>query len=112
MEKYSILSSPLTIQSVYKILTEKQQLELSADAIEKIKKCRSYLDKKIENQKEPIYGVTTGFGSLCNTSVSEKDLGKLQENLMMSHACGMGDKVPEEIVRLMLLFVVRLFAYS
>jgi histidine ammonia-lyase len=112
METYSILSSPLTLQSVYKILTEKQQLELSADAVKKIKKCRSYLDKKIENQKEPIYGVTTGFGSLCNRSVSEKDLGKLQENLMMSHACGMGNEVPSEIVRLMLLLKIQSLSYG
>ncbi|MDR2407372.1 MAG: histidine ammonia-lyase [Bacteroidales bacterium] len=112
MNKYSILSSPLTLHSVYRILIEKQQLELSADAIKKIRKCRSYLDKKIEKQKEPIYGVTTGFGSLCNTSISEKDLVKLQENLMMSHACGMGDEVPTEIVRLMLLLKIQSLSYG
>ncbi|MDR1180583.1 MAG: histidine ammonia-lyase, partial [Bacteroidales bacterium] len=112
MKKYQILSSQLTLQSIYKIITEEQRLELSPTAIDKIEKCRNYLDEKIRNQKEPIYGVNTGFGSLCNTSISEKDLGKLQENLMMSHACGMGEEVPLEIVKLMLLLKIQSLSYG
>jgi histidine ammonia-lyase len=112
METYSILSNPMTLQSVHTIIAEKQHLELSAVAVEKIKKCRIYLDKKIAGQKEPIYGVTTGFGSLCNTSVSEEDLEKLQENLVMSHACGMGEEVPLEIVQLMLLLKIQSLSYG
>ncbi len=112
MKIYKILSEPLNLKSVHEIITEKQQLELSHTAIKKIEKCRDYLDKKIKKQKEPIYGVTTGFGSLCNTSVPEKDLGKLQENLMMSHACGMGEEVPQEIVKLMLLLKIQSLSYG
>jgi histidine ammonia-lyase len=112
MEKYQILSSSLTLQSIYKIITEEQRLELSPAAVGNIEKCRNYLDEKIKNQKEPIYGVNTGFGSLCNTSISEKDLGKLQENLMMSHACGMGEEVPGEIVKLMLLLKIQSLSYG
>ena len=112
MKKYKILSQPLTLKAVHEIITENKQLELSADAKKRIQKCRDYLDEKVKKQKEPIYGVTTGFGSLCNTSISEKDLGKLQENLMMSHACGMGEEVPQEIVRLMLLLKIQSLSYG
>lgn len=112
MKKHKISNKPLTLKTVHEITTENMQLELSSDATKKIKKCRDYLDEKVKNQKEPIYGVTTGFGSLCNTSISEKDLGKLQENLMMSHACGMGEEVPQEIVRLMLLLKIQSLSYG
>jgi histidine ammonia-lyase len=112
MEKYKILNTPLVLQAINIIITDKYQLELSPAAIESIKRCRNYLDKKIKSQEEPIYGVTTGFGSLCDTSVSEDDMGKLQENLMMSHACGMGDEVPREIVKLMLLFKIQSLSYG
>ena len=112
MKKYKILSRPLSLKSVNSVLVENKKLELSPLAVEKIQKCRTYLDEKIKKQKEPIYGVTTGFGSLCNTSVSEENLGKLQENLMMSHACGMGEEVPSEIVKLMLLFKIQSLSYG
>ncbi len=112
MRTHKISDKKLTLKEVDKILSENQTLELSATAIQRIKKCRQFLDDKIKNQSAPVYGVTTGFGSLCNTSVSEQDLGKLQENLMMSHACGMGDEVPEDIVRLMLLLKVQSLSYG
>ncbi|MDR1459999.1 MAG: histidine ammonia-lyase [Bacteroidales bacterium] len=112
MEKYKILSESLSLQSISKIITEKQHLELSPVAIDKIEKCRNYLDEKIKDQKEAIYGVNTGFGSLCNTSISEEDLDKLQKNLMTSHACGMGEEVPLEIVKLMLLLKIQSLSYG
>jgi len=112
MKKYQILSEYLTLKSVNEIITENKMLELSPLAIERIKKCRTYLDEKIKEQKEPIYGITTGFGSLCDTTISEQDMGKLQENLMMSHACGMGEEVPEEIVKLMLLLKIQSLSYG
>ena len=112
MKNHKISSKPLTLKIVHEIITENKQLELSSDATKRIRKCRDYLDEKVKKQKEPIYGVTTGFGSLCNTSISEKDLGKLQENLMMSHACGMGEEVPQDIVRLMLLLKIQSLSYG
>ena len=78
------------------------RIELSEGARERILTCREYLDKKISVQKEPIYGVTTGFGKLCEYNISHDDLNTLQRNLVMSHACGMGEEVSAEVVRLML----------
>src|SRR5690606_28901516 len=60
----------------------------------------------------PVYGINTGFGSLCNVVINSRDLGQLQENLVKSHACGMGDEVPEDIVRLMLLLKIQSLAYG
>ena len=70
--------------------------------------CRSFLDEKSDNST-PIYGVNTGFGSLCNKSISKEDLEELQVNLVISHACGFGEEVPSSIVKLMLLFKSSVF---
>ena len=79
--------------------------------MERIHKCREYLDKKAVGGT-PIYGVTTGFGSLCNVSIDRKDLSTLQRHLIMSHACGTGERVPSEIVKLMMLLKVQSLAYG
>src|SRR5574344_124796 len=107
-----ISSERLTLQHVSEIIEHKMTLALSEDAIARINKCRAYLDKKMETQKEPIYGVTTGFGSLCNVSISRDELSQLQKNLVMSHACGMGEEVPQEVVRLMLLNKIQSLSYG
>lgn len=74
MAKHKISAKKLTLKQVEKILNSNTKLELSDDAKERINNCRNYLDKKMETQKEPIYGVTTGFGSLCNISISKEEL--------------------------------------
>ncbi len=74
--------------------------------------CREYLDEKLKNNSSPIYGITTGFGSLHKKTISSDQLNKLQENLVMSHACGTGDVVREDIVRLMLLLKIHGLSYG
>lgn len=88
------------------------RLALSEDAMEKISRCRAYLDEKIKNARHPIYGINTGFGSLYNRHISSDQLEKLQENLVKSHACGTGAAVPEEIVKLMLFLKIQSLAYG
>ncbi len=80
----------------------KKPVNLSAAAIGRILDNRNYLDKKLK-KGETHYGINTGFGSLCDVRISDSQLSKLQENLVCSHACGMGDEVPEDVVQLMLL---------
>ena len=94
------------------LLREDTQIVLGEEACERIVKCREYLDNRMKRQKEPIYGITTGFGSLCNVSVGEDQLSRLQKNLVMSHACSLGDPVPVRIVRLMLAFKIKSLAYG
>ncbi len=107
-----INSDRLTISKVEEIITKGYRLALSDDAKERINQCREYLDRKMENAGRPIYGVTTGFGSLCNISVDKENLSTLQKNLMMSHACGTGARVPSEIVRLMLFLKAQSLSYG
>lgn len=102
----------LDIEMVSEIINKNYKLEISDDAKNKIKKCRLFLENKIKNSKEPIYGINTGFGSLCNTSISNDELEQLQENLVKSHACGMGDEVDSEIVKLMMLLKVQALSYG
>lgn len=100
---HHIGSEALTFETVHKILSQNYKLKLSDDARARIQKCRDYLDNKIKTEDRPIYGITTGFGSLCNKSISHEELSQLQANLVMSHACSTGDEVRPDIVRLMLL---------
>jgi histidine ammonia-lyase len=112
MSVYTITSALLELSTIEKIIAEGQKLSLSDDAKKKIVAGRKYLDKKLKETKEPIYGINTGFGALYNKSVSESDLEKLQRNLVMSHACGAGEEVPMQIVKLMLLLKVQGLSYG
>ena len=95
--------APLTIENITEWLNNRYPIVLSEEGKARINHCREYLDNKVKESDVPIYGVTTGFGSLCNRSISTEQLTTLQENLVKSHACSMGDEVRPDIVRLMLL---------
>ena len=112
MEYHHISAERLTIARVREILERHLPIALSDDAKRRIVRCREYLDRKMENPDRPIYGITTGFGSLCDISIGRKDLAQLQRNLVMSHACGTGERVPSEIVRLILVFKIQSLAYG
>ncbi len=109
---HHISPSRLTIDRVGQIIDQKMQLALSDESRALIERCRTYLDNKMATQTEPIYGITTGFGSLCNISIGHDQLSQLQVNLVMSHACGTGERVPAEIVRLMLLLKIQSLSYG
>ena len=102
MSIYKIGEKMLSLSVIAEIIAEDKQLALGSKAKKKIKDCRDYLDDKIQKSDTPIYGINTGFGALYNHKISSKDLRKLQNNLVLSHACGTGDKVPDEIVKIML----------
>ncbi|WP_299149504.1 histidine ammonia-lyase [uncultured Dokdonia sp.] len=107
-----ISSEILDLKTIATILEEHKKLQLSEESILNINTSRTYLDKKIKNSKTPVYGVNTGFGSLCNVAIQDENLTKLQENLVRSHACGTGDYVPKDIVKLMLLLKVQSLSYG
>ncbi len=113
MESHHIISDKLLNLPIVKdIILKNKRLQLSKSAIKKIEKCRNYLDNKMMNNDQPIYGINTGFGSLYKVKINNSDLTKLQENLVMSHACGTGEEVPAEIVKLMLLFKIQSLSYG
>lgn len=103
MKTYEIGSSLLTYDLIEEILNSKATLSLSEEGEKRIRHCREYLDRKTDDTEEQIYGVTTGFGSLCNKHISTSELSELQENLVKSHSCSVGTPVDPVIVRLMLL---------
>lgn len=105
-------AKPLQLNDIKTIVEKHHKIKLSEQAKKQIKNCRSYLDKKLKSNKQPIYGINTGFGSLCNIIIPDTDIEKLQENLVMSHACGMGEEVPAEIVRLMLLLKIQALSFG
>ena len=109
---HSIDSNPLDLATIHTILSSNEKLSLSKSAIERIQKCRAYLDEKMSSMSTPIYGINTGFGALYNVKIKGENLQKLQENLVMSHACGTGDEVPQEIVKLMLLLKIQSLSYG
>ena len=106
MSNYFDLGSKLNSDLIEKILSKNQKLRLSLMAKEKIQKSRSFLEKSIKNGNKKIYGVNTGFGSLCDKEIPTDKINDLQENLILSHACGTGDIVPKEIAKLMLLLKI------
>ncbi len=109
---HQISSETLEIMTISDIVFQNRKIELSKASIEKISECRTYLDDRLSGQDEPIYGINTGFGSLYNVKISKDKLTLLQENLVMSHACGIGDIVPNEIVKLMLLLKIQSLSYG
>ena len=109
---HTISNKHLTIEKVNEIVSKGLKLELSKESEAAIVKCRKFLDSKMEDIGRPVYGVTTGFGSLCNITIPAEDLSQLQHNLVMSHACGTGETVRPEIVKLMLLLKVQSLSYG
>lgn len=102
----------LDLNIINDLVLSSKKLQLSEGATERIVNCRAFLDEKMKTNKNPIYGINTGFGSLYNVKINNKNLTKLQENLMLSHACGTGDYVPREIVKLMLFLKIQSLSYG
>ena len=107
-----ISSEVLSLEALQEIIAHHKSLALSEEAKINIQKCREYLDKKMASHDAPIYGINTGFGSLCNVKISNENLSQLQENLVKSHACGIGEEVPHEIVKIMLLLKIQSLSYG
>jgi histidine ammonia-lyase len=103
-------TATMDIDEVESLLT--QQIDLDDNAIALIQKCRQFLDEKMKDETKVYYGINTGFGSLCNVKISKEDINQLQENLVLSHACGLGDEVPTDIVKIMLLLKIKNFTYG
>jgi histidine ammonia-lyase len=102
----------LSLDQIQDLVARNKKLALSEAASQRIRDCRAYLEAKIAQSDELIYGINTGFGSLCNIRISEADIEQLQYNLVVSHAAGTGNVVPEEIARLMLFLKIQSLSYG
>ena len=102
----------LTIEDLEHIINKDSTIDISEGLWKAVKKCRDYLDNKLADGDALYYGINTGFGSLCDIAISKDQISTLQHNLVRSHACGMGDVVPLDIVRIILLTKIRSLSYG
>jgi histidine ammonia-lyase len=109
---FTIGEHDLTLLEIREILSENKKLKLSEKAVAAITNCRKFLDEYIQSSEEPVYGINTGFGSLYSRNISKADLEQLQNNLVMSHACGTGPEIDSSIVKIMLLLKIQSLAYG
>ena len=107
-----IHSDYLELDNIREILKKNFQLDISEENRKRIQHCRTYLDNKLASSDQLFYGINTGFGSLCNIRISDDEKTQLQENLVRSHACGTGEEVPQEIIKLMLLLKIQSLSYG
>ncbi len=112
MNTHIISNDVLSLSVIDTIIKTNRKLKLSDQSAKQILDCRNFLDKKIKQQESPIYGINTGFGSLYNKSIPKNELENLQTNLVMSHACGVGEQVPKQIVKIMLLLKIQSVSYG
>jgi len=102
----------LDFQQVKDLLYKDWQLSLTANAEKKILRCREYLNKKLSNSDELFYGINTGFGFFQDVKISKSQLEELQSNLLKSHACGVGEEVPKDVVKLMMMLKIKSLSYG
>ena len=109
---HHISTQVLSLETLQEIISQHKSLSLSEEVKINIQKSRDYLDQKMASNDAPIYGINTGFGSLCNVKISNENLSQLQSNLVKSHACGTGEEVPSAIVKIMLLLKIQSLSYG
>jgi histidine ammonia-lyase len=112
MKVYKIGAERLSLSVIEQIINTQQVISLADTAMERIEKCRTYLDKKLLDNEAAIYGINTGFGYLQNVKIADENLTQLQHNLLLSHACGTGQEVPKKVVKIMLLLKIQSLSYG
>ena len=111
MALFKIGEKELDLKQISKLLHSSDNIELSEPAKNRVETCRHFLDQIIKAPHKPtFYGINTGFGYLCDVSIEEDKLEDIQYNLLRSHACGTGELVPKEVVKLMMLFKIHSLA--
>ncbi|MFG0314897.1 MAG: aromatic amino acid lyase, partial [Phycisphaerales bacterium] len=92
----------LTPSQVEQVARHSARLELSESGADAINRCRTQLEKVLDDGL-PHYGINTGFGSLSRKQIQADELEQLQLNLIRSHAAGVGEPLPDDVVRAMML---------
>lgn len=106
-DHFTISTQSIKIDDLRQFLKQDMKINIAADAMQKVKNNRAFLDKKIAEPGAVYYGINTGFGAMYDVQISSDNLEQLQANLVMSHACGMGDELSVEVVKLMMLLKVK-----
>mgnify|MGYP006130095557 CR=1 FL=1 len=102
MKKIILEQKKYTLEDIYEISSEKNRISLSSELKKNIRDSREFINKKI-NASNSIYGINTGFGKLSSVKINQRDINKLQKNLILSHAIGVGENISNRIVRIIIL---------
>ena len=109
---YAIHNQALDFTALARLLEQGDKIQLDPECISKINTCRAYLEQKLQTSEALFYGINTGFGALCNIRISDSEITNLQQKLVQSHACGLGEEVPADVVRLMLFLKIQSLAHG
>lgn len=109
METVTVDGGPLTPEQVVAVATGRARAEAGEDLEERLAPARRIIEEAVESE-EVVYGITTGFGALATTHIGKTEAEALQYNLLRSHATGVGDPIPDDVVRAMLLLRARTLA--
>lgn len=105
------LDEHLTLADLEAVARSGRRVSLSDAARERVARNRAFVDRLVA-EDETVYGVTTGFGRFANTRIEEGQARQLQRNLILSHAVGVGESLPREVVRAMLLLRAQSLAHG
>lgn len=112
MAVFTINKDFLGICDLSEIQVSKQKIEISPEVKAQVDKNRQYLNNKLETGDEAIYGINTGFGSLCDTIIPKSELEELQVNLVRSHSCGTGPYIDTDIVGYILILKIKSLSFG
>lgn len=112
MQPFYLDNDYISLSKLMLLINSETTVELSDEARERVQHYRDYLTQRINASETPIYGINTGFGSLCNVAIKREELQALQINLVRSHACGAGKAIDPELVRIMLLLKAKSLCYG
>ncbi|MCH8311826.1 MAG: histidine ammonia-lyase [Nitrospinae bacterium] len=105
MKKLVLDGESLTLESLATVLDPATQIRVASACRKNVQKSREVIDKAVRDKKQ-VYGITTGFGALSDVVISREKGRQLQKNILMSHAAGVGNPFPDEIVRLILALMI------
>lgn len=109
---HQISPQHLRIADLENLLRHQKTIALSSQSRHSTEKGYQFLKQYLRENPRAIYGINTGFGSLCDVRISDHQIHELQHNLVRSHACGMGDEVPPEVVKLLLFLKIQSLSYG
>ena len=99
----------LNVEDVVRVARQFAPVSLDPQALQRVERSRAMLEKLVD-EDAVVYGITTGFGRFSDINISRKDVIELQKNLIASHAAGVGESLPEEVVRAALLLRINALA--
>lgn len=105
------IGEPLTTEDVVAVAAGRETVEVAAGLAAQMEPARRLIEEVVASE-QTVYGVTTGFGYLANVRIPAREATELQRDIVLSHATGVGDELPEDVVRAMLLLKARTFAFG